>query len=844
MDTKWKKFSRSIGVRVVVNMLLIVCMITVMLLMILNNQINEKRAEIWKYSEEKLYGNKTLQKKLKLEVKDIVEQVLNAELAGNAEKKKIGQNVDLAFLVKWIDDETGKCHVAEKDYKMVENQSQRDETMYLQYKGMKGANAYTKNWVNSYQGKEIEFSWFKINNILNNICQGNKEYSALVAKHMVEHLEQYKNTIKNNMLTAAMQMNENVFHPISDEVYYSLYGNHAYKETNWYEEYYANSENGGDQIYDYDTGCMYIWHGDRGYEDEYYDSSNSEWKMFRDEDFDVIESHHTSKKDNDEKNATYELTKEDKKNIEENIANALFAGSQYSDYSVEVPISALFDNPREYEIFIAVQPNDFAKMQAPYEKIEKKQESYNKKQGILQEKMTYAFLPIFLLGILCSIYLSFVCGRSSADQKVHTIAIDHWYTEILIGAGLVAGYLTIFFVRAMNDTCNTSNWYICGGVCIFSAYLLLQLYYSLLRKCKAKIFLRESLFATIVKWGKHTIAFMRLRKTFTYIVVGVPVFVLFSGICLFAVFDVKGVILGVPVLCLGIWTLLAIIIYRYVEGLERLQKGIEKVRNGEVSYKLSTTSSENIINVMAQDINDISEGLDNAVSEMVKSERLKTELISNVSHDIKTPLTSIITYVDLMKKEDIKPDKVKEYVKVLDQKSQRLKVLTDDLFEAAKATSGAMHMDITKLDLGALARQALGEFEDKFEKCGLQVRMDVPENQYFVMADGRLAWRILENVFGNVAKYAMPDSRVYVEVEEAEDGIIFMVKNISKTELNISADELLERFTRGDSSRNTEGSGLGLNIAKSLAKLQHGDFYVEIDGDLFKSICKLPKEIK
>ena len=147
------------------------------------------------------------------------------------------------------------------------------------------------------------------------------------------------------------------------------------------------------------------------------------------------------------------------------------------------------------------------------------------------------------------------------------------------------------------------------------------------------------------------------------------------------------------------------------------------------------------------------------------------------------------------------------------------------------------------MDLGALARQALGEFQEKFEKCGLQVRMDVPENQYFVMADGRLAWRILENVFGNVAKYAMPDSRVYVEVEEAEDGIIFMVKNISKTELNISADELLERFTRGDSSRNTEGSGLGLNIAKSLAKLQHGDFYVEIDGDLFKSICKLPKEI-
>ena len=241
-------------------------------------------------------------------------------------------------------------------------------------------------------------------------------------------------------------------------------------------------------------------------------------------------------------------------------------------------------------------------------------------------------------------------------------------------------------------------------------------------------------------------------------------------------------------------------------------------------------------------INSLSDGLERAVDDMLRSERLKTELISNVSHDIKTPLTSIITYVDLLKREELQPEKAKEYVEVLDQKSQRLKVLTDDLFEAAKASSGAMATEITRIDIGALVCQAAGEFSEKFENTELELKNSVQDNVWFVQADGRLAWRVIENLFANVTKYAQPNSRVYVDAEQKGQMIEIVVKNVSAYELNISAEELMERFTRGDKSRNTEGSGLGLNIAKSLAELQGGNFFVEIDGDLFKAILQLPMD--
>ena len=233
-------------------------------------------------------------------------------------------------------------------------------------------------------------------------------------------------------------------------------------------------------------------------------------------------------------------------------------------------------------------------------------------------------------------------------------------------------------------------------------------------------------------------------------------------------------------------------------------------------------------------VNDIASGFSNAISESLKSERLKTELITNVSHDIKTPLTSIINYVDLLKKEDIKNEKVREYIDILDKKSQRLKKLTEDLIEASKVSSGNVKLHLEDINIKELFNQTIGEFKDKFEEKELQIETKLPEKEVKIKADSRYLYRVIENLFSNISKYAQEKSRVYIDVEEKDKKIKISIKNISKEKLNISTDELMQRFVRGDKSRYTEGSGLGLSIAKSLTELQGGKFNIIIDGDLFK----------
>ena len=233
-------------------------------------------------------------------------------------------------------------------------------------------------------------------------------------------------------------------------------------------------------------------------------------------------------------------------------------------------------------------------------------------------------------------------------------------------------------------------------------------------------------------------------------------------------------------------------------------------------------------------INDISNGFENAIQEGVKSERLKTELITNVSHDIKTPLTSIINYVDLLKKEEIDNSKIKEYIEILDSKSQRLKKLTEDLVEASKASSGNVKLNIEKINIGELIKQTTGEFEDRFNDKKLEIITAIPEGIVYISADNRYMYRVIENLFSNISKYALENSRVYIDVVRDGGKVKISIKNISRERLNISADELMQRFVRGDKSRTTEGSGLGLAIARSLTELQKGNLDCKIDGDLFK----------
>ena len=277
---------------------------------------------------------------------------------------------------------------------------------------------------------------------------------------------------------------------------------------------------------------------------------------------------------------------------------------------------------------------------------------------------------------------------------------------------------------------------------------------------------------------------------------------------------------------------------QYGKKLNAIQQALKDIYDGNPDVHLDEEQLVGVLKRMAKYINDIAGGFTNAIEQSLKSERLKTELITNVSHDIKTPLTSIINYVDLLKKEDINNAKIEQYIAILDKKSQRLKKLIEDLVEASKVSSGNLKLNIENINIKELLNQAIGEFEDKFQKRNLKIDLDVPKEEIIIQADNRYMYRIVENLFSNITKYAMENTRVYIRLQKDSKKIELEMKNISATKLNISADELMQRFVRGDKSRYTEGSGLGLSIAESLTELQGGSFKISIDGDLFKVLLK------
>lgn len=274
--------------------------------------------------------------------------------------------------------------------------------------------------------------------------------------------------------------------------------------------------------------------------------------------------------------------------------------------------------------------------------------------------------------------------------------------------------------------------------------------------------------------------------------------------------------------------------------LKDIKNGTEDIANGNVYKKIDTKYLFLDLKDHAENINNMSDGIQKAVAEQIKSERLKTELITNVSHDIKTPLTSIINYVDLLEKEEIENETAKEYINVLSRQSIRLKKLIDDLLEASKVSTGNISVNLMEFELGILLSQALAEYEERFEKNNLQVVLNKTDEALYVMADNRHMWRVFDNILNNIAKYAQSGTRVYIDAKRKDKNVEINFRNISKDPLNISGDELMERFVRGDSSRNTEGSGLGLSIAKSLTEVQNGKLDIQIDGDLFKVRLTFP----
>ncbi|MCR8743761.1 HAMP domain-containing sensor histidine kinase [Romboutsia lituseburensis] len=326
-----------------------------------------------------------------------------------------------------------------------------------------------------------------------------------------------------------------------------------------------------------------------------------------------------------------------------------------------------------------------------------------------------------------------------------------------------------------------------------------------------------------------------IKRVMIIVGIGIVANTIISFICvlLWANFEFVGAIIAMMlsnVVLVG----LAYLLIKKLAYLSDIIEGTENIKNGNLSYKIEVKDNDNFT-TLAQNINNIGEGLENSIDKQLRSERMKSELITNVSHDLKTPLTSIINYIDLIKDEkNIQPEYINDYVNVLDSKSKRLKSLIEDLFEASKASSGNIELNIERIEFDQLIRQAIGEVEERLSQSNLDIKLNMPKEKIHINADGKRLYRVLENLLSNIAKYSLSNTRVYIDVTTENQKVKLVMKNISSYELNFDAEDIVERFKRGDESRNTEGSGLGLAIAKDLVIIQGGNFDIDIDGDLFK----------
>lgn len=299
---------------------------------------------------------------------------------------------------------------------------------------------------------------------------------------------------------------------------------------------------------------------------------------------------------------------------------------------------------------------------------------------------------------------------------------------------------------------------------------------------------------------------------------------------------------GLPGAVMALVLDMAVLLYlmRDEVGKQNVREGLYQISQGKLDYRIDTKAMTGESLEMSLAVNEMGEGLQKAVDSMVKNERLKAELITNVSHDIKTPLTSIINYVDLLKREELQNERAREYIRVLDQKSQRLKQLTEDLIEASKISSGNVELHMTELNLGQMLRQAYGECSERLEESRLEMEISMEKEPVVIRADGRQLWRVFENLFGNMAKYAMQGTKARLEMKRGQEGVEILFRNICRQKLQMSADELQERFVRGDLSRSTEGTGLGLSIAKSLTELMGGRFQISLEDDSFQAALWFP----
>lgn len=428
--------------------------------------------------------------------------------------------------------------------------------------------------------------------------------------------------------------------------------------------------------------------------------------------------------------------------------------------------------------------------------------------------------------------------------------IDKVYIDIhTLGALILIGICAFVFG-------NTINWYydnvsrsilICTIVLSLAFITWLSYSLSLTRKAKKGKLLNNTFFMIILNIIKAFIKDLFNGRIFrvwillllpVYVVVNCILFIIFINSLSYYYHRTMGIISGFLLVSMN-----AVAFVSTAEALRSLSwimEGTKQISRGNLDYEMNSNKMSLVFAAFAENICNIQGGLKKAVDEAIKGERMKTELITNVSHDLKTPLTSIINYVDLLKTEELGSKKAKDYISVLEEKSGRLKVLIEDLVEASKASSGNLAVNFEKVDLHELILQACGEYQEKTEKAELDIRISSEDKNIYVLADGKHMWRVIENLLSNVLKYSMRGSRVYINITKNQNDGILIIKNISALPLGMPAEQLTERFVRGDESRTTEGTGLGLSIAQSLTGIQRGKFHIHIDGDLFKVTVEMP----
>ena len=441
-----------------------------------------------------------------------------------------------------------------------------------------------------------------------------------------------------------------------------------------------------------------------------------------------------------------------------------------------------------------------------------------------------------VLVIVSAILITIYAGRKRNFKEIQLELIDKIPLEIILVAMFIPFIMLLLLGIELSYSLNIATIIGNIGILIIMYSIALISYESIVRRIKTSTILKNTIIYRLCKWIKNGI-----KNIFNNFSLAAKIIVILACMLIFTLVFSNWGFTGI-ILLIAMYVFVFKYYFDNITKFLNIKNTVKKIYEGDTKVRLQEDEYTGVLKELCIYVNDIAGGFTNAIDKSLKSERMKTELITNVSHDIKTPLTSIINYVDLLKKEDMPNEKAKEYLDILEQKSQRLKRLTEDLIEASKASSGNIKLDMKKINVNELIKQISGEFEDKFKNKNLDLNIEIPKEDVFILADSRYLYRVMENMYTNIEKYAMENSRVYVDLLEENKKVKIEIKNISKEKLNISANELMERFVRGESSRNTEGSGLGLSIAQSLTKLQKGEFGIYLDGDLFKVIISFNKE--